>query len=72
MMVGPLVNPPASAMVDPPKIGIGSLLAVGGYEVVEVEALFCFDFSMKLPRCCCFGYEKETEGEGKWMALFMV
>ena len=46
-MVGPLVNPPASAMVDPPKIGIGSLLAVGGYEVVEVEALFCFDFSMK-------------------------
>ena len=28
----------------------------------------------KLPRCCCFGYEKERErereGEGKWMALF--
>ena len=33
MMVGPLVNPPASAMVDPPKIGIGSLLAVGGYDL---------------------------------------
>ena len=49
--------------------------AVNVSVILSRRRLFCFDFGIKkslwFPRCrCCFGYEKETEGKGKWMALF--
>ena len=60
--VAEAVNVLAPMIVPPVVLSEISLLFSRG--------LFCFDFSMRLPRCCCFGYEKEKETEGKWMALF--
>ena len=63
-VIVPLVYRTVDPMVDPIVIPL----------VISppFRGLFCFDFSMRLPWCCCLGYEKETEreGEGKWMALF--
>ena len=68
LMVIPMVIPIVIRMVVP----MVDLLILS--KIKYERRLLYFDFGVKkslwLPRCCCFGYEKETEGEGKWMALF--